>query len=177
MRFFQRLRSTIFSRTTVLAVVTVLVITLATLFGSFEFLELKAVDAAFNLRGPLPPTAPIVIVAVDDESIRETQLQWPWPRSYMAQLISKIAAGQPKTITVDVFWYEPGQDPCCSPELINAIKSANDEATLQQAIRNASGTTPNICSQFFFSASPIVPSAGSSGFRSSPNSRSMRLRR
>ena len=124
MRFFQRLRSTIFSRTTVLAVVTVLVITLATLFGSFEFLELKAVDAAFNLRGPLPPTAPIVIVAVDDESIRETQLQWPWPRSYMAQLITKISEGKPKSITADVFWYEP------------TTEAGGDEA-LAQAIANA----------------------------------------
>lgn len=126
MRFLQRLLSTIFSRTTALAVVTVLAITLATLFGAFEFLELKAVDAAFNLRGPLPPAAPIVIVAIDDESLRETQLQWPWPRSYMAQLISRIAEGKPKSITADVFWYEPTAEEGGDAALAEAIANAGN---------------------------------------------------
>ncbi len=139
MRFLQRLLSRIFSRTTVLAVVTVLVITIATLFGSFEFLELKAIDTAFNLRGSLPPTAPIVIVAIDDESIRETQLQWPWPRSFMAQLVSKISEGKPKSITVDVFWYEPGPDLCCNESLIQIIRAAPDVGAAQQVIKSVSG--------------------------------------
>ncbi|MBI3242088.1 MAG: adenylate/guanylate cyclase domain-containing protein [Chloroflexi bacterium] len=139
MRFLQRLRTTLFSRTTVLAVSTTLAITIATLFGLFEFIELKAVDAVFGLRGPVAPVAPIVIVAVDDESIRETQLQWPWPRSYMAQLVSKISEGKPKSITVDVFWYEPGPDLCCTEPLIQIIRAAPDVGAAQQAIKSVSG--------------------------------------
>ncbi len=126
MRFLQRLRSTLFSRTTILAVATTLVITALTLFGFFEFIELKAIDAAFTLRGPLPPTAPIVIVAIDDESLSQTQLQWPWPRSYMAQLIAKISEGKPKSITADVFWYEPTTEAGGDAALAKAIAQAGN---------------------------------------------------
>lgn len=139
MTFVKKLWSTFAGRSTLLATAIVLVIALATLFGQFEFLELKAINTAFNLRGPLPASAPIVIVAVDDESLRETQLQWPWPREYMAALISKIAEGKPKSITIDVFWYEPGPDPCCNEALIDAIRAAPDPASAQQAVQSVSG--------------------------------------
>jgi CHASE2 domain-containing sensor protein len=91
---FRRLRALASLRTTVLALVTTLALSLATLLGLFEFLELRAVDAAFNWRGPVsalpgpdndprdPSETLIVIVAVDDESFRESgQGAWPWPRA------------------------------------------------------------------------------------------------
>ncbi|MBI5293437.1 MAG: adenylate/guanylate cyclase domain-containing protein [Chloroflexi bacterium] len=113
-------------RSTVLAVITVALVAVATLLGLFEYLELKAIDAAFTLRGPLPPTAPIIIVAVDDESIRETNIQWPWPRQYMADLITRISSGGPKSITTDIFWYEPSSDPAGDAALAQAIATAGN---------------------------------------------------
>ncbi len=121
---FRKLLPLLRNRSTVLAVITVALVAVATLLGLFEYVELKAIDAAFSLRGPLAPTAPIVIVAVDDESIRETNIQWPWPRQYMADLITKISSGGPKSISTDIFWYEPSSDPA-------------DDAALAQAIANA----------------------------------------
>src|SRR3970282_202800 len=121
---FRRLGALLPLRTTVLALATTLVLALATLLGLFEFLELKAVDAAFNWRGPIsalpgpdndprdPNETLIVIVAIDDESFRESgQGPWPWPRAYMAQMIAGSAAGRPKAIPADIFWYEAGRDP------------------------------------------------------------------
>ncbi|MBM4423818.1 MAG: adenylate/guanylate cyclase domain-containing protein [Chloroflexi bacterium] len=122
----RRLLLTFTLRSTALALVVVIAISFAALIGLFEFLEVKAIDAAFALRGPLPPTAPIVIVAIDDESFAQTQLQWPWPRAYMAQLISQIAAGKPKVITTDIFWYEPGNDPGGDEALAKAIAEAGN---------------------------------------------------
>jgi adenylate cyclase len=139
MPFVKNIWSAFNGRSTLLAAAIILVIAIATLFGAFEFLELKAIDTAFNIRGPLPATAPIVIVAVDDESLRETQLQWPWPREYLARLIAKIAEGKPKSITIDVFWYEPGPDLCCNESLIQIIRDAPDPASAGQAIKSVSG--------------------------------------
>lgn len=61
MQFLRRLRPVYTLRSTLFAVAAIGLVGLFTLFGllpslpSFEFLELKAIDAAFNLRGPLPP--------------------------------------------------------------------------------------------------------------------------
>ena len=139
MSFVKKLGAGFTGRSTALAVVIVLALAIATLFGLFEFVELKAIDTAFNLRGPLPATVPIVVVAVDDESLRETQLQWPWPREYMAQLIAKISEGGPTSITIDVFWYEPGPDLCCNESLIQIIREAPDVSSAQQVINSVSG--------------------------------------
>src|SRR5258708_7154550 len=142
MAFLKRLLPSFTFRSAIFAFVTILIVVGATLLGLFEPLELKAIDNAFNLRGssaPLPaldsqgnarlnpvgqPQSLIVIVAIDDESIRETKMQWPWPRAYEAQLINAIAASHPKSITTDIFWYEPGLD-------------TGGDAALAQAIANA----------------------------------------
>lgn len=149
---FRHLRALLSLRTTAFALATTVILSLATLLGLFEFLELKAVDAAFNWRGAIsalpgpdnnlrdPSETLIVIVAIDDESLRESgQGTWPWPRAYMAQLIANIAAGKPKTITADVFWYEPGRDPAGDQALAEAIATAgnvilaNDINRIEQA--------------------------------------------
>ncbi|MBI5052960.1 MAG: CHASE2 domain-containing protein, partial [Chloroflexi bacterium] len=127
------------SRSTLLALGTIFLVTLAAVFGVFEFLELKTIDAAFTIRGSIPPLygpknnpksdAPetsIVIVTIDDESFREDKLQWPWPRKYFADIINKIASGKPKVIAVDVFWYEPSLDKDGDAALAKAIKNAGN---------------------------------------------------
>lgn len=142
MGFLRRLRPVYTLRSTLFAVAAIGLVSLFTLFGllpslpSFEFLELKAIDAAFNLRGPQPPVqgpdnspndpdeSLIVIVAIDDESIRESgQGPWPWNRAYLGQIISQIAASQPAVIATDIFWYEP--------------TDADSDAALGQAIAQA----------------------------------------
>lgn len=82
------------------------------LLGGFEFVELKARDAAFALRGARPPESPIVIVAIDDESFSETGMQWPWSRSSLAQLVDRLALGRPKVVALDLLLYEaaPGDN-------------------------------------------------------------------
>lgn len=144
MTFLRRVLPTFTLRSAIFAAVTIFIILLGTLMGLFEPLELRAIDNAFNIRGPLAPVPAvdqngsprldpngnpeslIVIVAIDDESIRETHMEWPWPRAYMAQLISAIAADQPKSITTDIFWYEPGADSGGDAALAQAIAKAGN---------------------------------------------------
>ncbi|MBF8281814.1 MAG: hypothetical protein HW378_729 [Anaerolineales bacterium] len=97
-----------FRRQTALLVGFLMVVMLAgTVFGLMDPLELDSVNVAFRLRGAQPPTTPIVIVAIDDNTFENTGLQWPWPRTYFAQLVDRLAAGGAKVIAFDVFFTNP----------------------------------------------------------------------
>ncbi len=54
--------------------------------------------AGFDIYQTLWPrtsvSAPAVIVEIDDESLARHG-QWPWPRTLLAQLVSRIAAADP----------------------------------------------------------------------------------
>jgi serine phosphatase RsbU (regulator of sigma subunit) len=50
--------------------------------------------------------APVVIVAVDDASLKALG-QWPWPRALQARLIATIQAGRPAALGIDALWSEP----------------------------------------------------------------------
>ncbi len=49
---------------------------------------------------------PVHIVAIDDESLRRFG-QWPWPRTLVAGLIRRIAAGAPLALGIDIIFSEP----------------------------------------------------------------------
>ncbi|MGH7340775.1 MAG: CHASE2 domain-containing protein, partial [Candidatus Rokuibacteriota bacterium] len=57
-----------------------------------ELLEYWGFDRLFDLRGERPPTAPIVIVSIDEASFQELDAQWPFPRKLHGQLIERISA-------------------------------------------------------------------------------------
>ncbi len=70
-------------------------------------LELLAQDVLFLIRGPLETEHLTVLVAIDETSFAASDLQWPWPRDYIARIIDNIAAGHPKAIAIDVTFFEP----------------------------------------------------------------------
>ncbi|MFQ5407269.1 MAG: CHASE2 domain-containing protein [Anaerolineales bacterium] len=100
----------------------------------FEAPELRTIDIAFQLRGPRPAPDEIVIVAIDDESFQQTGLQWPWPRSYLAEIIRGISAGDPAVIVVDVFFFEPGSDEGGDAQLAAAIAEAGNVLLANQML-------------------------------------------
>lgn len=73
---------------------------------TFQALENKSIDFRFVLRGVRTPKAPIKILAVDEQSLKEIG-QWPWPRSVQAQIIQKLKAAGVKCFFYDVFFPEP----------------------------------------------------------------------
>ena len=68
-------------------------------------LDNQIIDAMFHWRGKMPTTNSVVIVDLDEKSMRKIG-QWPWPRDIIAQLISKITAAHPKAIGLDTFFPE-----------------------------------------------------------------------
>jgi len=77
------------------------------LTGSFERWEHLWLDQLFELRGPRPPTAPIVIVSIDESTFQELNLPWPFPRALHGELIDRISADGPIAIGVDVIFDSP----------------------------------------------------------------------
>src|SRR5438445_466074 len=60
--------------------------------GVLEPLETWALDRLFELRGARQPSAPIVIVTIDEASNTELHTQWPFPRAMHGALLDRIAA-------------------------------------------------------------------------------------
>ncbi|MEJ7788174.1 MAG: CHASE2 domain-containing protein, partial [Solirubrobacteraceae bacterium] len=72
----------------------------------FNGLELSTINQRFSVRGPQEPPDDLVVVQIDDVTFDETGLQWPFPRSVHAEVIDRISADAPKSITYDVQFSE-----------------------------------------------------------------------
>ncbi len=87
--------------------ITAAVLFLAPLLPQWEY---PATDAFFVWRNRLrPPAAPadIVIVAIDEPSMQELGLRWPWPRSVHAALIDNLSRAGAAVIGMDILFAEP----------------------------------------------------------------------
>ncbi|MBI2608189.1 MAG: adenylate/guanylate cyclase domain-containing protein [Deltaproteobacteria bacterium] len=73
------------------------------------YLELKLLDTKFQVRGEEKPDDRIVIVSIDDESIREIG-RWPWKRSVLAKAIQKLRALGAHTISLDMLFSEKSEE-------------------------------------------------------------------
>jgi CHASE2 domain-containing sensor protein len=109
-----------------------------------RLLRLASFDAYQALAPRVPRSAPVVIVAIDEESLRRYG-QWPWPRSWLARLVTRVSAARPAAIGIDIFMPEadrlsPGRiaglldglDPAVARKL--AAMPSND-AVLADALR------------------------------------------
>jgi adenylate cyclase len=95
------------------------------LLGALEPAELGTVSRLFELRGTRAPAAPIVIVAIDDDSFDELDLPWPFPRALHGELLDKVTSGGPLAIGLDVLFPEP------------SLRGPADDEALGQAVRRA----------------------------------------
>ncbi|MBI5073866.1 MAG: adenylate/guanylate cyclase domain-containing protein [Nitrospirae bacterium] len=74
-----------------------------------EKIESKTYDLRLIMRNHFKTQSAltdIVIVAIDDKSIKEIG-RWPWGRDVQAGLVSKISRGGPKVIGIDIMYTEP----------------------------------------------------------------------
>ena len=71
-----------------------------------------------------PVSDEIIIVAIDDESLRQLG-RWPWSRSIHASLIDKLEFESPRAIGLDIIFSEPDADNLQSDaQLARAMKSS-----------------------------------------------------
>jgi adenylate cyclase len=109
-------------RLTLMVGVGLLLVIFSSRLGILQTLELATYDLRFRLRGERPADAPIVIVAINDESFDVlNQNLRTWPRAEYARLIEAIAAGGPAVIGIDVAWTYPGTDAGGDEALANSL--------------------------------------------------------
>ena len=88
--------------------------------GAFRALDRKLLDWFFLARPDRKASAPIVIVAIDYESLQRLQARWPWPRSVHAQLIRELTVAEASVVAFDVLFTDP--DPVHDAELAAAAE-------------------------------------------------------
>jgi adenylate cyclase len=92
-------------------------------FPSWQSLERKVFDELTVRTANGELTQPLVLVAIDEESLAELKMRWPWPRSLHAQVVERMARGGAAVIGIDLLFAEPSE--------------AAEDAALAQAIRKA----------------------------------------
>jgi len=100
-------------------------------------LDLQARNWLIRTRGPLPVPNDIAVVAIDETSLARFG-RYPWRRSLMAQLVSRLADMQPKAIALDVLFSETTSDGD-DKALATAIAKAGNVITATQLIRADDG--------------------------------------
>ncbi|MGH7234962.1 MAG: CHASE2 domain-containing protein [Nitrospiraceae bacterium] len=105
-----------------------------------ERLEGGSLDFRFKLRGERPAGREVVLVAIDEKSLREVG-HWPWSRDKQAQLVNAIGADGAKVIGLDIIYAEPEvtqdlrglQELIASAEMTEAASSALMEILRKKA--------------------------------------------
>ena len=71
----------------------------------FRAIEQKSMDARFQIRGKRDPGDEIVIVAIDENSIKKLG-RYPWPRRHIAEFVDKITEAKARLLALDVIYSE-----------------------------------------------------------------------
>ncbi|MDD2250607.1 MAG: adenylate/guanylate cyclase domain-containing protein [Candidatus Cloacimonetes bacterium] len=87
-------------------VVILIIVKIIFAFPFFKNLECKAQDMLFRIRGKLPTTDNIAIIAIDDASFSALDETWPFPRDYHSKLIENLNKAGVKQIIFDVEFTE-----------------------------------------------------------------------
>jgi len=80
-------------------------------------LDNTALDFQFRLRGERSPGQDVVLVLVDEKSLKEIG-RWPWSRDKQALLVDQIHAGEPAVLGLDIIYAEPEES-----DTVREIKS------------------------------------------------------
>ena len=90
----------------------------------FEQLNSSAYDFTLRLAGPIRPSSPTLIVAIDEASLARLG-QWPWSRDKFAGIVSAVEAGKPRVIALDLLLDDSGGVPRYDAALSEAIGQAH----------------------------------------------------
>ncbi|MBU0987084.1 MAG: adenylate/guanylate cyclase domain-containing protein, partial [Proteobacteria bacterium] len=85
-----------------------------------DIMELKTIDLRFTTRGELAPGAEVVLAVIDEKSL-EKEGKWVWPRSKIADLVTKLSNAGARVIGFDIGFLEP--DDLRVVQTINTIRN------------------------------------------------------
>ena len=99
--------------------------------AGLRLLRAAAFDTYQSFYPRVPRTAPVVIVAIDEESLRQYG-QWPWPRTWLARIVGVVAAARPAAIGLAILMPEPDR---LSPARLPDMVAGMDADTAQRLSR------------------------------------------
>jgi adenylate cyclase len=108
--------------------------------GLLQIFELAALDQLFQLRPPEPPDSRIVVITIDEATIRKVG-KWPLPDSVFAKVLDQIRQQKPRAIGLDVYRdlpVEPGHQ-----ELVKVMKSTPNLIGVQKIVKDEYGIEVN----------------------------------
>ena len=113
--------------------------------GALKRVDLATIDARYSIRGDQEPPPGVVLVAFDDVTFDQLNVQWPLPRRYHAKVIDELKAAGARTIAYDVQFTEPSgeqteEDIKNDNALIRAVQKAGN-VVLSTTEVGAGGTT------------------------------------
>jgi adenylate cyclase len=128
-----------------------------------EFVELKLYDLKFRFRGDRSPGKEVVIVAIDDASLKAVG-RWPWSRENMARLLTQLRMAGPRVIALDIIFAEKEETMAylairtlcdeiarrgASPEVLSLLDAEKKRADVDQLLAKTVSQGPIILGFFF----------------------------
>jgi len=99
-------------------------------FPILDLIELQTYDLRVVSRGTRRPSPAVVLLAVDEKSLANHG-RWPWPRSRLAEVVTRVSADGARVIAFDVGFSEPDeQAPENDEDLARAIGTAKAKIVL-----------------------------------------------
>src|SRR5476651_1464540 len=102
--------------------------------GPLEELRLRAFDIFQVIQPRVSTERPVVIVDIDEESLRKLG-QWPWPRTRVGDLITRLTNLGAAVIAFDVIFAEPDR--------LSPVLAANEFRDLDEETRTKLRALPS----------------------------------
>ena len=119
-----------------------------------ERLELSARDLLVRIRGTRAPNSEIVIVAIDDFSFNYTGLQWPWKRTYLAEIVDWLNEAGASIIGLDIMLFEEDSTAGGDEALAAALADTPQTVGVLQIFRSRNEIGPG---QYMYSETIKLP--------------------
>lgn len=111
---------------------------------------------------PADPAFPVKVIAIDEEALAG-EGQWPWPRTKLAELVARLAALRPRTITLDILLAEP--DRTSPGEIAAALSSIAGAEDIRQRLQALPSHDQRLAEAMGRSSKIIVGVAGAADGR------------
>lgn len=108
--------------------------------GFFDGIERAGLNLLFRVRGVEPPGSPVVIVSVDEDSVDEMGLAWPWPRALHGEFLDRIRSAAPVAIGFDVVFDEPSPYGAEDDHALAEALTRSGNVVLAAAVTEVHGT-------------------------------------
>ncbi|MBA4349534.1 MAG: hypothetical protein C0415_06060 [Thermodesulfovibrio sp.] len=106
----------------------------------FYAIDLKLKDVRFRTKGETKPDSRVVIVAIDEKSVKEIG-RWPWDRKIVARLIENLKFYGAKSVALDIVFSEPSNK-TSDKALADGISKSNNVIAGYFFRQDEGGQTP-----------------------------------